>query len=533
MHSFFNLTSYLLLNASIAIGYVVSRCILNLAYFKHNMQQKQRLQYARYSFFIVLGLFVFIPYIVQLIPTQYHANFQLEPLLKSASNNFFAHHHLMKEQIIKIEHQRNNISLHTCLVFLFLLVITIFFINYIKNILSLAKLYRQSYCRHHFKNIHILFNSKTQLPFCWSFFKKHFIIIPDSMLENPKDLRLALRHEAQHIRQGDTYWLHFLMQLKCICFWNPFINSWIRWLHSLQEFSCDEFIIIKKKISPIDYAQCLINVANHTFNKTNIPHATLAMQNLPKSILYRRITMLFNYQRNQMKKLSVIIAYFSLFFIAISVAFALSGQTGMEILSKQQIASLIQESHIAKSFQITAAPEVVAEINNIRNSKQARSMMRNSLKRMSKYLPIIQRELRKKSLPDDLVVVPLVESGYQPLEESRNPVLAAGIWQIIPETAKRFGLVIDDSRDDRLDTERSTQAALTYLNANYQQFHDWKLAFVAYEIGENNTERLIKKTGSHEAWTLARSLHAPKGLKDSLARFDAALIIMRNPALLD
>ena len=199
----------------------------------------------------------------------------------------------------------------------------------------------------------------------------------------------------------------------------------------------------------------------------------------------------------------------------------------------KQVASMIKKSHLDKDFQVSVTPEVVNEINNIRSSEQARSFIRESLQRMKKYQPIIQEALNKKSMPNDLLIIPLIESGYQPLDQSKNPMLAAGIWQIIPDTAKRLGLVINKNRDDRLNTQLSTEAAITYLTMNYNQFHDWKLASIAYEIGEKNTDRLIKQTGSRDAWVLANTSSAPTSLKKFVAMFDALLIIMHNPSLVD
>jgi soluble lytic murein transglycosylase-like protein len=135
-------------------------------------------------------------------------------------------------------------------------------------------------------------------------------------------------------------------------------------------------------------------------------------------------------------------------------------------------------------------------------------------------------------MPNELLAVPLVESGYKPLDQSKNPVLAAGIWQIVPTTAKLFGLIINTTRDDRLNTSLSTKAALAYLNATHTQFNNWRLAIIAYEIGEDTTKKLIKKVGSRDAWVLARSTIAPKSLKKFLAMFDAELIIMYNPSLI-
>jgi len=132
-------------------------------------------------------------------------------------------------------------------------------------------------------------------------------------------------------------------------------------------------------------------------------------------------------------------------------------------------------------------------------------------------------------MPNQLLVLPLVESGYN--VEAKSAMLATGIWQFIPSTAKNFDLTVTSQRDDRLDTQLSTQAALSYLKALYSQFHDWKLAVIAYEIGEKNTEKLINTIGSRNAWVIARSPSAPKDLKKFLSMFEASVIIMNNPEL--
>ncbi len=173
--------------------------------------------------------------------------------------------------------------------------------------------------------------------------------------------------------------------------------------------------------------------------------------------------------------------------------------------------------------------EVIAEINNIRDSKQARSYMISSLDRMKKYKPYIEAQLKNNDMPNNLLALPLVESGYN--ADEKSAMLATGIWQFIPSTAKRFDLTVNSQRDDRLDTQLSTQAALSYLKTLHSQFHDWKLAVIAYEIGEKNTEQLIHATGSRDPWVLAQSPSAPKELKKFIPMFDASVIIMNNPEL--
>lgn len=532
INSFISLHSYLIVNGALAIGYIIARTLLCLPYFQQHMSQRQRLKYARCYFFVVIFTFLLLPDLMAKLPLNYHSNFQLEPILRSASSNFLEQHKSVSDGMNIIRSQQSSFSFYTFFRMILLIGVGLFLVKYIKNLLTLFKFYKDSYCQHKIRKIHILFSNKAESPFCWSFLQYHFVVIPQSMLEKNTDMKLALQHELQHIRQGDTHWLHLLSLIHCFCFWNPFIKLWINLFDELHEFACDESILTRKQLSPFDYAECLINVAADTLNNKITPQGALGIRGLSKSILFRRVNMLFIYKKSNMKKLSIAAVYIISFFTALSLAFAFNGTTTKVPLSIHQVVALIKQSHLDKSFQISATPEVVNEMNNILSSEQARNFMRDSLRRMKNYQPTIQQALKQKSMPNDLLVIPLVESGYQPLDQSKNRVLAAGIWQIIPDTAKRFGLVINKERDDRLDTNLATNAALRYLSANYEQFHDWKLASIAYEIGENNTKRLIKTTGSRDAWTLARSYSSPSSLKKFLAMFDAAVIIMHNPSLI-
>lgn len=235
--------------------------------------------------------------------------------------------------------------------------------------------------------------------------------------------------------------------------------------------------------------------------------------------------MLFDYKKSRKKKISLICAYATCFLAAGSFAYALDNSSASQPMTTKELSSLVKKSHL----QITITPEIVSEINNIRSSESARSFMISSLERMKKYQPYIETQLKNNAMPNNLLALPFVESGYN--VKVKSVMLATGIWQFIPSTAKNFNLTVNSQRDDRLDTKLSTQAALSYLKALYSQFHDWKLAVIAYEIGENNTEQLINTVGSRDAWALARSPSAPKDLKKFLSMFEASVIIINNPEL--
>lgn len=279
-----------------------------------------------------------------------------------------------------------------------------------------------------------------------------------------------------------------------MCYWNPFFKLWKNYFNELQEFACDEAVILRNT-SPISYAQCLVNSAN----QMNLAmHSSIALHGISTSLLYRRINMVFQYKTRQ-RTLSAVIAYAVCLIGITSAAYAVNNNSPI----------------------------------TVRDNDKTHSYMANGLKRMPSYQALIQQQLTAKHMPMDLLAMPLLQSAYQPLDQSKNHVAAAGIWQIIPATARHFGLSITNNRDDRLDTQLSTTAALTYLDNMHTQFGDWKLAVVAYEIGEKATEQLIKSTGSRDAWTLARSPLAPKELKEYLAMYDATVIIIHKPSLIN
>ena len=242
--------------------------------------------------------------------------------------------------------------------------------------------------------------------------------------------------------------------------------------------------------------------------------------------------MVFNFKQSGTKSSVLIGVYLSAFLMSSSAAYAVNSQSSTTPLTTQQVANIIQQSHFNPSFQISATPEVVAELNNIRGSDHAQEYMTDSLERMKKYQSYIQSELTKNNLPHELLAIPLVESGYQPLDQSKNPVQAAGIWQFIPQTATKFGLVVNEARDDRLNTALSTKAAMSYLTDLHDQFNSWGLAVVSYEYGEDNIAMYMKEAHSQDVWTIARSSYVPKTMTKFVATFDASLIIMKNPSLL-
>ena len=116
--------------------------------------------------------------------------------------------------------------------------------------------------------------------------------------------------------------------------------------------------------------------------------------------------------------------------------------------------------------------------------------------RGQRYLYHVITEVEARGMPLEFALLPVVESAYEPFAYSRSR--AAGLWQFIPDTGKRFGLKQNWWYDGRRDVIESTRAALDYLQALHDQFNgDWLLAIAAYNVGENGVQREIDKNRAH------------------------------------
>lgn len=122
-----------------------------------------------------------------------------------------------------------------------------------------------------------------------------------------------------------------------------------------------------------------------------------------------------------------------------------------------------------------------------------REYTKSVLRKKDKYFPLFEKYLAKYGLPDELKYLSIVESGLNPVAKSR--VSAMGLWQFMSATGKSFGLHNDWYIDERLDPEKSTEAACKFLSQLYNMFGDWELAIAAYNTGPGNVRKAIRRSG--------------------------------------
>jgi membrane-bound lytic murein transglycosylase D len=143
--------------------------------------------------------------------------------------------------------------------------------------------------------------------------------------------------------------------------------------------------------------------------------------------------------------------------------------------------------------------------------------------RVRRYLPYLVEQVRSRGLPLELALLPIVESTLDPYAASSQG--AAGLWQLIPATARRYGVAINWWYDGRRDVVDSTEAALDYLEALHAKLGDWLLVVAAYNCGERRILRARARRPDATFW----DIDLPKETAGYVPRLLALSALIRTP----
>ncbi len=160
-------------------------------------------------------------------------------------------------------------------------------------------------------------------------------------------------------------------------------------------------------------------------------------------------------------------------------------------------------------------------------SKSGRNDLEKALSRSGKYMSMIAQVLHEEAVPEELAYLALIESGF--LTHSASPSGAIGLWQLVPSTARRYGLRIDPWVDERRDPLKSTRAAAIYLRDLHDYFGRWYLAIAAYNAGEGTIDRAMQTSGAKDFWTLSTKAKLKEETRNFVPKFVAASLIANNP----
>jgi membrane-bound lytic murein transglycosylase D len=209
--------------------------------------------------------------------------------------------------------------------------------------------------------------------------------------------------------------------------------------------------------------------------------------------------------------------------LPIDTTFTLSLPSYLEYIPAEATPQLIAdrlrglESTIPLTYNSKVQPFI--DYFTIRDREYTRMIQR----RKNLYFPLFEKKLKEYNLPDELKYLAIIESGLNPRATSR--ARAVGLWQFMSGTGRYMGLNTDWYIDERMDPEKSTDAACRYLKQLYSIFGDWQLALAAYNSGPGTVRNAIRRSGyKRNFWEVYARL--PRETKSYVPQFIAIIYAM-------
>lgn len=165
--------------------------------------------------------------------------------------------------------------------------------------------------------------------------------------------------------------------------------------------------------------------------------------------------------------------------------------------------------------------QVQAEIHQLLTD---RNKFYEILQAAGPYIYYIYKQTQVRGLPAELALIPVIESEFNPNDRSKKG--AAGLWQLMPQTAHELGVPLKSGYDGRRSVVASTKAALAYFNDLGNDFEgNWYLAIAAYDCGQGKVKSVVRRTGTDSFWKLP----LPRETKHYVPKLLAVATIIKNP----
>ena len=148
--------------------------------------------------------------------------------------------------------------------------------------------------------------------------------------------------------------------------------------------------------------------------------------------------------------------------------------------------------------------------------------------RTKRYIYYVVQEVKKRDMPMEIALLPIIESAYNPI--ARSNMKAVGLWQFIPSTGRNYGLEQNWWKDERSNVILSTNSSLNYLEKLYKQFGTWELALAGYNAGEGKVAREIKKNKRRKRPTDYYTISLPRETDEYVSKLIAMKHIIQNPS---
>ncbi len=176
-------------------------------------------------------------------------------------------------------------------------------------------------------------------------------------------------------------------------------------------------------------------------------------------------------------------------------------------------------------FPIDLNDKVLSWVYDFTHGK--RGFVEGALSRATQYLPMARQIFQEEGVPQDLVYLALIESGFK--NTARSRAKAVGMWQFIRSTGRMFGLNGNAWVEERSDPVKSCRASARYLRHLYEASGDWYLALAGYNAGPGTTQRAAAGLSSKNYWDMVRSGYLRNETKHYVPKLLAAILVGRFP----